>query len=118
MEELAKEREEVAKVKNQRDQVMEESWISKQEKTLLKNHIVELQKERDKFQIERDSALKDAEVLRRKQAEASRHMPQFCTEYLLADIEKATHGLMNHSKLDKEDMEAFIKVACMKLKLL
>lgn len=66
---------------------------------MLKNHIVELQKERDKFQIERDNALKNAEVLRRKQAEASRHMPQFFSEYLLADIEEATHGFDESLKI-------------------
>ena len=83
-----REREELEQVKNQRDQMMEEVCIAKEEKTLLKSQNEELKKKRDELQIELDNALKEAEELRRKQAEDSRHMPEF----LLSEIKEATQG--------------------------
>ncbi|KAL4621956.1 hypothetical protein ACB092_06G264300 [Castanea dentata] len=83
---LVKERKEFEKLKNQKDQMMDELRITKEEKTLLKRQNEELQKKRDEFEIERDNALQEAEGLRKKQAEASRQMPEF----LLSEIEEAT----------------------------
>ncbi|XP_062156574.1 U-box domain-containing protein 33-like isoform X1 [Alnus glutinosa] len=81
-----KEKEEFEKVKNQRDQLMEELRISQERETSLKCRIAELH-------IERDDALKEAQWLRRKQGEASgRHRlsdDQFF-EFSLIEIEEAT----------------------------
>ena len=81
-----KEREELEKLKNLKDQMMEVLRIAKEEKKLLKSQNEELQKKRDVLQIERDNALQEAEGLRRKQAEASTQM----LEFLLSEIEEAT----------------------------
>ncbi|XP_059456957.1 U-box domain-containing protein 33-like [Corylus avellana] len=88
---LLKEKEEHERVKNQRDQLVEELLISQERETLLKCQIAELHKERDKLQKEYcDSAVNEAEALRRKQGEpSSRQMPQF-SEFLLTEIEEAT----------------------------
>ena len=96
---LGKEKQELEKVKNHRDRVMEELWISQEDKTLLKSQIAEFQKERDELMMERDNALKEAEGLRRKQAEASKHMPQFFSEFLLSEIEEATQGFHESLKI-------------------
>lgn len=96
---LGKEKQELEKVKNHRDRVMEELWISQEDKTLLKSQISELQKERDELMMERDNALKEAEGLRRKQAEASKHMPQFFSEFLLSEIKEATQGFHESLKI-------------------
>ena len=82
-----REREELEQVKNQRDQMIEEIRISKEEKTLLESQNGELKKKRDELQIELDNALKEAEELRR-QVQDSRHMPEF----LFSEINKATQG--------------------------
>uniref|UniRef100_A0A7N2MF47 RING-type E3 ubiquitin transferase n=1 Tax=Quercus lobata TaxID=97700 RepID=A0A7N2MF47_QUELO len=96
---LLKGKEEVEKVKNQRDQLMEEFRNSHEQIILLKSQLENLQKERDEFKMERDNALKEAEELRRKQAEASRHLPQFFSEYSLSEIEEATHGFDESLKI-------------------
>ncbi|KAF3947009.1 hypothetical protein CMV_026797 [Castanea mollissima] len=96
---LIKGKEEVEKVKNQRDQLMEEFRNSQEQVILLKIQLENLQKERDEFKMERDNALKEAEELRRKQAEASRHLPQFFSEYSLSEIEEATHGFDESLKI-------------------
>uniref|UniRef100_A0A2N9FHW5 RING-type E3 ubiquitin transferase n=1 Tax=Fagus sylvatica TaxID=28930 RepID=A0A2N9FHW5_FAGSY len=96
---LAKEKEDHEKVKNQRDQVMEELRISQEEKALIKSQIAGLQREKNELQMERDNALKEAEELRRKLAEASRHMPQFFSEFLLSEIEEATQGFDESLKI-------------------
>ncbi|KAL4621976.1 hypothetical protein ACB092_06G264500 [Castanea dentata] len=96
---LIKGKEEVEKVKNQRDQLMEEFRNSQEQIILLKSQLANLQKERDEFKMERDNALKEAEELRRKQAEASRHLPQFFSEYSLSEIEEATHGFDESLKI-------------------
>ncbi|KAL4600165.1 hypothetical protein ACB092_11G178400 [Castanea dentata] len=96
---LIKGKEEVEKVKNQRDQLMEEFRNSQEQIILLKSQLANLQKERDEFKMERDNALKEAEELRRNQAEASRHLPQFFSEYSLSEIEEATHGFDESLKI-------------------
>ena len=96
---LGKEKQELEKVKNHRDRVMEELWISQEDKTLLKSQIAEFQKERDELMMERDNALKEAEGLRRKQAEDSKHMPQFFSEFLLSEIKEATQGFHESLKI-------------------
>nr|XP_023913748.1 U-box domain-containing protein 33-like [Quercus suber] len=96
---LIKGKEEVEKVKNQRDQLMEEFRNSQEQIILLKSQLANLQKEKDEFKMERDNALKEAEELRRKQAEASRHLPQFFSEYSLSEIEEATHGFDESLKI-------------------
>lgn len=96
---LVKGKEEVEKVKNQRDQLMDEFRNSQEQIILLKSQLANLQKERDEFKMERDNALKEAEELRRKQAEASRHLPQFFSEYSLSEIEEATHGFDKSLKI-------------------
>lgn len=83
-----REREELEQVKNQRDQMIEEVRICKEEKTLLKSQNEELKKKRDELQIELDNALKEAEELRRQQVQDSIRMPEF----LLSEINKATQG--------------------------
>ena len=85
---LVKKREELEKLKNLKDQMMEELQTANKEKTLLKSQNEELEKKRDELQIERDNALQEAEGLRRKQVEASRQVPKF----LLSEIEEATQG--------------------------
>ena len=92
---LIKGKEEVEKVKNQRDQLMEEFRNSQEQIILLKSQ----QKERDEFKMKRDNALKEAEELRRNQAEASRYLPQFFSEYSLSEIEEATHGFDESLKI-------------------
>ena len=85
-----KEKEEHEKVKNQRDQLMEELLISQEREASLKCQIAELHKERDKLQREWDSAVNEAEALGRKHGEpSSRQMPRF-SEFLLTEIEEAT----------------------------
>lgn len=83
-----REREELEQVKNQRDQMIEEVRICKEEKTLLNSQNEELKKKRDELQIELDNALKEAEELRRQQVQDSIHMPEF----LFSEINKATQG--------------------------
>ncbi|KAF3441506.1 hypothetical protein FNV43_RR15420 [Rhamnella rubrinervis] len=112
VEALAKEREELESVKKLRDEVMEGLLAAQNQKSLLETQIeesnemvkeleqkffpaVELlenyKKERDELQMERDSALREAEELRRKQGEAtSTHIPQFFSEFSFLEIEEAT----------------------------
>ncbi|KAL4621966.1 hypothetical protein ACB092_06G264400 [Castanea dentata] len=98
-EKLAKQKEELEKVKNQSDQVMELLRISQKENALLKTRIEELQKDRDELMMKRDNALKEAEELRREQAEATRHIPQFFSEFLLTEIEEATQNFDESLKI-------------------
>ena len=116
-EKLAKQKEELEKVKNQSDQVMELLWISQEENALLKSRIDELQKDRDEW-MERDSALKEAEGLRRKQAEATRHIPQFFSEFLLTEIEEATQNFDESLKIGQGRYGSIIKVSYVKPRLL
>ncbi|XP_008232891.1 PREDICTED: U-box domain-containing protein 33 [Prunus mume] len=111
---LAREREELKKMKKQRDEVMEELRAALDQKSLLESQIVEsdqmavrleqkiisavellqnYKKERDELHVERDNALREAEELRRKQGEASSsHLPQFFTEFSFTEIEEATRN--------------------------
>lgn len=111
---LAKEREELDKMKNQRNEVMEELRTAQDQKSLLESRIAESEemvkkleqkiisavellqnykKERDELQMERDNALREAEELRRNQGEGtSMHIPQFFSEFSFSEIEDSTHN--------------------------
>jgi len=103
---LAKEKEEIQKVKTQLNQVMEELQNALEKQSSLESQITEsdemvkglelrmasamellqtYKKERDEFEAERDNAQKKAEELRRKQEEASStKTPQFFSELLFS----------------------------------
>lgn len=110
---LAKEREELEKMKNVRDEVMEELLDAQNKKSSLETQIeesnamikeleqkicsaVELlqnyKKERDELQMERDSALREAEELRRRQGEATSTVPRFFSQFSFLEIEEATQN--------------------------
>ncbi|XWS46100.1 hypothetical protein CRYUN_Cryun14cG0034500 [Craigia yunnanensis] len=111
---LAKEKEELSRMKNQRDEVMVELQNALDQKSSLEKQIVESEKvvkeleekiisavellqnykkERDELQMERDNALKEAEELRKSRAETSgSHMPQFFSEFSFSEIEEATRN--------------------------
>ncbi|OMP00407.1 hypothetical protein COLO4_12716 [Corchorus olitorius] len=111
---LAREKEELDKMKNQRDEVMVELQNALEQKSSLEKQIVESEKvvkeleekiisavellqnykqERDELQMERDNALREAEELRKSRAETSgTHIPQFFTEFSFSEIEEATHN--------------------------
>ena len=111
---LAKEKEELSRMKNQRDEVMVELQDGLDQKSSLEKQIMESEKvvkeleekiisavellqnyrkERDELQVERDNALKEAEELRKIRAETSgEHMPQFLTEFSISEIEEATRN--------------------------
>jgi chromosome segregation ATPase len=106
---LAKEKEEIQKVKTQLNQVMEELQNALEKQSSLESQITEsdemvkglelrmasamellqtYKKERDEFEAERDNAQKKAEELRRKQEEASStKTPQFFSELFFSYIE-------------------------------
>ncbi|KAA8520639.1 hypothetical protein F0562_014895 [Nyssa sinensis] len=111
---LGRAKEELEKMKQQQDEVMEELQIAMEQKSSLESKIansdqmvqgleqkmfsaVELlkkyKKERDELQVERDNSLIEVEELRKKQAEeaSSTHSP-FFTEFSLSEIEEATHN--------------------------
>ncbi|XP_048236169.1 U-box domain-containing protein 33 isoform X2 [Ricinus communis] len=109
---LAQEKEELQKMKNERDEVMEKLCTALDQKKLLQSQIAEAdqmvkeleqkiisavellqnyKKEREELQMELDNALKEAEELRKSRAEASSsHMPQFFFEFSYSEIEEAT----------------------------
>lgn len=110
---LARAREESENMKWQLDEVMEELRVAQEQKLSLERQIadsdkmveqleqkmysaVELlqkyKKERDELQVERDSALKMAEDLRKRQAEeaSSSSVSQFFSEFSFLEIEDAT----------------------------
>ncbi|XP_021281280.1 U-box domain-containing protein 33 isoform X2 [Herrania umbratica] len=111
---FTKEKEQLDKMKNQRDEVMVELQEALDQKSSLEKQIVESEKvvkeleekiisavellqnykkEREELQMERDNALKEAEELRRSRAETSgAHMPQFFTEFSFSEIQEATHN--------------------------
>lgn len=111
---LAKEREELDAMKNQRDEVMKALQLNLNEVSLLENQIAESErmakeleekllsavdllqnykKERDELQLERDLALKEAEDLWKNVAEASSvHTRQFVTEFSFSDVMAATNN--------------------------
>lgn len=111
---LVREREELDKMKKQRDEVVEELRAAQNLKTLLENQIAEsdemvknleqkiisavdllqsYKKEREVLQTERDNALREAEELRGQQGEGtSSHMPQFFSEFSFSEIEEATNN--------------------------
>uniref|UniRef100_A0A2N9H9X2 RING-type E3 ubiquitin transferase n=1 Tax=Fagus sylvatica TaxID=28930 RepID=A0A2N9H9X2_FAGSY len=57
--------------------------------------------------------LKEAEGLRRKQAEASKHMPQFFSEFLLSEIEEATQGFHESLKIGQGGFGSIYKGSCL-----
>ncbi|KAF5464282.1 hypothetical protein F2P56_014369, partial [Juglans regia] len=109
-----KEKEQLRKMKNQHDEVMEELQFAIGQKSSLEMQVaaseqmvneleqkiisaVELlqnyEKERDELQTDRDNALKQAEELRKKRGEASSEsMPQFFSEFSFSEIEEATRN--------------------------
>lgn len=111
---LAKGKEELENIKNEKDEVMGELHIALDQKKSLERQIadndqmvkeleqkiisaVELlqnyKKERDELQLERDNALKEAEELRKSRTEASSsHMPQFFSDFSFSEIEEATQN--------------------------
>ncbi|XP_022735275.1 LOW QUALITY PROTEIN: U-box domain-containing protein 33-like [Durio zibethinus] len=111
---LAKETEELDKMKNRRDEVMVELQDALDQKSSLEKQIVESEKvvkeleekiisavellqsyknERDELQMERDNALKEAEELRKSRAEISgAHLPQFFTDFSFSEIEEAARN--------------------------
>ncbi|TQE00512.1 hypothetical protein C1H46_013868 [Malus baccata] len=111
---LAKERQELEKMKKLRDEVMEELRAALDQKSLLESQIAEsdqmvmsleqkiisavellknYKRERDELHVERDNALREAEELRERQGEASSaHIPQFFSEFSFAEIEEATQN--------------------------
>ncbi|WCJ22783.1 U-box domain-containing protein kinase family protein [Euphorbia peplus] len=111
---LAKEKVELEKMKNEVDEVMKELQNATNLKKSLERRIsdsdvmvkeleqkiisaVDLlqnyKKEKDELHMERDYALKEAEELRKSQAESSSsHMPQFYSEFCFSEIEEATHN--------------------------
>ncbi|XP_057463553.1 U-box domain-containing protein 33-like isoform X1 [Actinidia eriantha] len=112
-EDLARGKEELEKMKQQVDEVMEELRLALEQKSSLESQIAstnqmvqeledkmfsavnllqKYKKERDELQVERDNALKVAEELRKKQAEEASQsvMPQFFSEFSFSEIEAAT----------------------------
>nr|POE60676.1 u-box domain-containing protein 33 [Quercus suber] len=111
----AKEREELEKVKHERDQVMRELQIYQNQISLLESQVEEshqsvrglelrimnvlelslvYKRERDEMQIKYDTALKEAEELRRKQGVVASCacMPQFFSEFSFSEIKEATRN--------------------------
>ena len=82
-------------------QAQEESFQRKIEEDFQnsQNQIISLESQLSNLRMERDNALKEAEELRRIRAEASRHLPQFFSEYSLSEIEEATHGFDESLKI-------------------
>ncbi|GLT60644.1 hypothetical protein SLA2020_334010 [Shorea laevis] len=111
---LKKVKEEFDKIKNEQDEVIESVRVASNQTSLLKNQIAEpeqmvkeleekvisavqllqnYKKERDELQIERDNALKEAEELRKSQAETSSvEVHQFATLFSFSVIEAATNN--------------------------
>ncbi|KAI3441787.1 E3 ubiquitin ligase (RING-type E3 ubiquitin transferase) (Serine/threonine-protein kinase) [Psidium guajava] len=111
---LAKEEEELGKMKNQQDEVLEELRIALDQKSSLESQIAETdqivkeleqkiisavellqsyRQERNELQIERDNALREAEELRRRQGDtSSATFPQYFSEFSFSEIEEATRN--------------------------
>lgn len=111
---LEKEREELKRIKGQRDKIKEELQLALNQKLSLENQIASselmvkeleqkiisaedlltnCEKERDELQIQRDNALTEAEDLRKKQGEASTssaYVPEMFSEFSFQEIEQAT----------------------------
>lgn len=111
---LSKEEEELGKMKNQQDEVLEELRIAMDQKSSLESQIAETDQivkeleqkiisavellqsyhqERSELQIERDNALREAEELRRRQGDTlSGTFPQYFSEFSFSEIEEATRN--------------------------
>jgi len=90
---LVKAKEELEKVTNQKDQVMEELRISQEKEISLKIQNAELHKKMNELLMERDNALKEAEGLRRM----TDH-DQF-SEFPLFELEEATQKFDESRKI-------------------
>jgi len=92
---LVKAKEEIEKVKNQKDQVMEELRVSQENEISLKNiQIAELHKKMNELLMERDNALKEVEGLRRMLDD----YVQF-SEFPLSELEEATQKFDESRKI-------------------
>ena len=111
---LAKEKEQLEKMKKQRDEILEELRIALDKKSLLEKQIAETdqmvkglelritsslelieryKKESDEMKIQRDNALKEAQALRSKQGEVlSTYMPHFFSDFSYSEIKEATQN--------------------------
>ncbi|CAN1308876.1 U-box domain-containing protein 33 [Linum perenne] len=111
---IAKEREELAIIINDRDKVTEELHLASDRKCLLETQIDEVDrtateleqkifsavellqkynKEREELQMERDNALREAEELRRSRAEASNGSTvEVFSDYRFSEIQEATNN--------------------------
>ncbi|CAL0304690.1 unnamed protein product [Lupinus luteus] len=120
-EELAKEIEELDNMKSQRDKVKEELQLALDQKSSLESQIssseltikeleqkiisaVDLlqsyKNDRDELQMQRDSALREAEELRGKQGETLRmHVSQLFSEFSFSEIEEATSNFKPSLKI-------------------
>lgn len=118
---VAREREELEKMKRQQDEVMEELRAAVEQKLQLESQIAEsdqlvqsleqkiisavdllqsYRRERDELHVERDNALREAEELRKRQGEASSaHMPQFFSDFSFPEIEEATQNFDSSLKI-------------------
>ncbi|KAJ7951146.1 putative U-box domain-containing protein kinase family protein [Quillaja saponaria] len=110
---LENERDELEKMKSQRDEVKEQLQLTLDQKSALEIQVAESEhkvkeleqkiisavdllknykKERDELQIQRDNALREAKELREKQGEASStHVPRFFSDFSFSEIEEATN---------------------------
>lgn len=117
--EIAKE--ELEHVKSQRDEVDKEFQLALDQKSSLESQIAsselmveELEhkiisavdllqsykKERDELQVQLDNALREAEELRKKPADASStHVPRFFLEFSFSEIEEATDNFNPSRKI-------------------
>jgi hypothetical protein len=111
---LAKEKENIEKMKKQRDEITEELRIALDKKPLLENQIAETdqmvkglelritsslglmeryKKESDEMKIQCGNALKEAQALRSKQGEVlSTYMPHFFSDFSYSEIKEATQN--------------------------
>ncbi|KAL6128713.1 hypothetical protein ACLB2K_072068 [Fragaria x ananassa] len=118
---VAREREELEKMRRQRDEVMEELRAAVEQKLQLESQIAEsdqlvqsleqkiisavdllqsYRRERDELHVERDNALREAEELRKRQGEASSaHMPRFFSDFSFPEIEEATQNFDSSLKI-------------------
>ncbi|XP_010544728.1 PREDICTED: U-box domain-containing protein 33-like isoform X4 [Tarenaya hassleriana] len=110
---LAKEKEELEKLKREREEIMEELRSALEQRTVLENRIAEsdrtseellqkivsavgllqsFRKERDELQTERDRALREAEELRKIHIQTpDLRLSQFFTDFSFSEIENATN---------------------------
>ncbi|XP_050385351.1 U-box domain-containing protein 33 isoform X3 [Argentina anserina] len=128
---VAREREELEKMKRQRDEVMEELSAALEQKSQLESQIIEsdrivqsleqkiisavdllqsYKRERDELHVERDNALREAEELRIQQGEASSaHVPQFFSDFSFSEIEEASQNFDPSAKIGEGGFGSIFK---------